>query len=96
MEHVKEWRKVIQNMKEVLKVGGTLFLTTRSKGFPLHSYPHDYWRYEIADMEYIFGDMEIIDLRIDPMKSHPGVFIIAKKTEETGTVDLSKLELLHV
>ena len=96
MEHVEDWRTVINNMKKILKIGGVLFLTTRSKGFPLHSFPYDYWRYELIDIEYIFSDMEKIDLRPDPLKSHPGVFIIARKIEETGTVDLNKLELFHI
>jgi len=49
-------------MKAVLKPGGFIYITTRSRGFPYHAYPHDYWRYEIEDMEKIFGDFEIIAL----------------------------------
>ncbi|MEM2622979.1 MAG: class I SAM-dependent methyltransferase [Candidatus Nezhaarchaeales archaeon] len=33
LEHVKDWRKVIANMKDVLKPGGYIYITTRSKDF---------------------------------------------------------------
>ncbi len=31
LEHVRDWRKVIINMKDVLKPGGYMYITTRSK-----------------------------------------------------------------
>jgi hypothetical protein len=77
IEHVENWQNVINNFKSILKVGGTLLITTRSKGFPYHCYPYDFWRFEIDDMEYIFTDFEIQYLESD--LSEPGVFIKAKK-----------------
>ena len=65
MEHVFDWRLIINNIKSVLKRGGFIYLTTRSKGFPYHAYPHDYWRYEPSDMVRIFRDFEIIRLETD-------------------------------
>jgi SAM-dependent methyltransferase len=76
LEHVKDWRKVINNLKEVLKPNGYIYITTRSKGFPYHGYPYDFWRYEVEDMKEIFKDFEIIKLEKDP--EAPGVFLKAK------------------
>ena len=43
LEHVRDWKGAITNMKRVLRPGGILIVTTRSLGFPLHGYPWDYW-----------------------------------------------------
>jgi hypothetical protein len=64
-------------MKTVLRTGGTLLITTRSKGFGVHAYPYDFWRYEIDDMKRIFGDLDIQKLERDPTR--PGVFLKATK-----------------
>ena len=73
LEHVVDWRSVVANLKGVLKPGGLLLVTTRSKGYPFHAYPHDYWRYELDDMRHIFSDFEIELLQADPVA--PGVFL---------------------
>ncbi|MDD3905377.1 MAG: class I SAM-dependent methyltransferase [Candidatus Omnitrophica bacterium] len=78
LEHVKNWKKVIWNLKHVVKPGGIVVVTTRSKGFPNHSYPFDFWRYEISDIEHIFADFDIKVLEKDT--GAPGVFLLAKKT----------------
>lgn len=81
LEHVHNWRSAICEIKRVLKVGGILVLTTRGPGFPLHAYPHDYWRFDIEDFKKIFSDMRVIELQEDPMA--PGVFVAAiKKSSE--------------
>ncbi len=91
LEHVKDWRKVIVNIKNVLKLGGILVLTTRSKGFPAHGYPHDFWRFEVEDIERIFEDFEIISLQQDP--EAPGVFIKAMKPVKFNATDLSNIKI---
>jgi len=91
LEHVFDWRTVVNNMKAVLKPGGLIYLTTRSRGFHYHAYPHDYWRYEIEDMEKIFGDFEIIALEKD--WEAPGVFLKARKPTSWSPNDLSQIEL---
>lgn len=95
LEHVEDWRAVVSNFKKVLKPGGVMFITTRSKGFGYHGYPGDYWRYEIADMQAIFADMEILALQPDPFE--PGVFMKARKpAKKFKEKDLSKYELYAI
>lgn len=91
LEHAKDWRAAVQQMKDVLKVGGLLVVTTRSKGFPYHGYPHDYWRYRIEHFQQIFSDMTILTLQNDPM--HPGVFLKAMKEQATGSLNLGRIEV---
>jgi len=77
LEHVKDWRIVINNMKGVLKRRGKIYITTCSYGFQYHGYPYDFWRYEIEDMKQIFSDFNILDLRKKPLSC--GVFLKAEK-----------------
>ena len=93
-EHVFDWRSVVNNMKAVLKPGGFIYITVPSRGFPYHAYPHDYWRYEIEDMEKIFGDFEAIALEKD--WKGPGVFLKARKPTNWSPNDLSQIMLYSV
>lgn len=94
MEHIEDWRAAIHNFKAVLKPGGLLILTTRSWGFPYHEYPGDFWRYEIADMQALFADCEIVTLESDP--SEPGVFLKARKPVDFVEADLSAYALRSI
>ena len=91
LEHVRDWRLVVDNMKRVLKRGGYIYITTRSRGFPYHGYPYDFWRYELEDMVKIFSDFKIVCLKRDP--SMPGVFIKARKPEDWRPIKLSYIAL---
>jgi SAM-dependent methyltransferase len=87
MEHVRDWRLILSNMKRSLTVGGLLVVTTRSFGFPQHDYPADYWRYELSDMRVLFGDLTIELLEADDPAT-PGVFIVARKPQQFDELDL--------
>jgi SAM-dependent methyltransferase len=91
LEHVKKWRAAISNLKNVLKEGGLVLITTRSQGFPHHGYPDDFWRYDVADLRIIFSDFFIEHLTPDP--SSPGVFLKARKNApfREGSLDSHKL-----
>ncbi len=91
LEHAENWKKVISGSKNVVKEGGVMLHTTVSKGFGLHEYPHDYWRYEPDDMRHIFSDCEILVLEKDTQI--PGVFIKARKKAGWKELDLSGYQL---
>jgi SAM-dependent methyltransferase len=94
LEHVRDWRGTVRAMKDVVAPGGVLLVTTRSKGFNLHAYPSDFWRYELHDMRAIFAEFDIATLESDPAK--PGVFLKARKLENAHRVELSSIELYSV
>jgi SAM-dependent methyltransferase len=90
LEHVRNWKLVISNFKNVVKSGGKIVITTRSYGFPYHGYPYDFWRYELEDIKKIFSDCVIERLERDPEK---GVFAKIVKPENFIENDLSDYEL---
>lgn len=87
IEHTKNWRKVVSNMKHLCRPGGILLVTTRSRGFHYHAYPHDYWRYEPEDIRNIFADFTIERVETDPRD--PGVFVRAVRPDRFVEKDLS-------
>lgn len=94
LEHCEKWKEAIFNLKGVLKENGLLILTTRSKGFPLHNHPSDYWRFEMDDMRKIFNDMK--DVLILSDFQDPGVFVYAKKPINFISNDLSNIEIYKI
>jgi SAM-dependent methyltransferase len=96
LEHVQDWRAAVSNLKRVVRPGGVLVVTTRSKGFPLHAYPYDFWRYEQSDVRAIFSDFSIELLENDSPVS-PGVFFKARKpAHDFAEQDLGGLRLHSV
>jgi SAM-dependent methyltransferase len=96
LEHVQDWRLVINNIKMVLKCGGYTYITTRSKGMPYHGYPYDFWRYDVEDGNKIFSDFEIIVAEKDEVRDGNGIFLKARKPEDYKPVDLSSLSLYSI
>jgi len=60
LEHVTNWRSIINNMKEILK-RTDIYITTCSKGFPYHAYPYDFWRYEVEDMKKFLKILKLLN-----------------------------------
>lgn len=87
LEHVKDWRKAVSNLKNICKEGGIILITTRAIGFRYHGYPYDFWRFETGDMENIFSDCKILALEKD--LAQPGTFIKVKKPKNFNEIDLS-------
>jgi len=94
LEHVEDWRPIVEQLKILVKPKGLLLITTRSPGFPYHPYPIDVWRYTLEDFRNIFSDMEILAVCSDWQV--PGVFIKARKPDPYTPRNLSKMELARV
>lgn len=94
IEHVRDWRAVISNLKNVCRPGGVMLITTPSIGFPFHAYPHDFWRYEPSDMEHIFEDCTIERLEKNPYGV--GVCVKVRKPQPFQEKDLSDYALYSV
>lgn len=93
LEHIQDWRKAINNFKDVCKTDGIILVTTRSYGCPYHGHPYDFWRYEIDDMKRIFSDCIIEKLDKDPLS---GVFAKMRKPKSFVISDLSEYELYSI
>jgi SAM-dependent methyltransferase len=63
LEHtVRPWL-VVAAMKQILKPGGHLWISTPAYGFPEHKFPRDCYRFgEDAYRLWIFSDMDLVDL----------------------------------
>lgn len=83
LEHAADWRAAMRGMAGALAPGGLLVLTTRSKGFPLHGFPDDHWRFPVESMGLILKalGLDVIRLEPDPDPASPGVFALARKPE---------------
>jgi len=90
LEHAEHWRDCINSMKQV--TSNLLVITTRGPGFPLHSYPDDWWRYTPDDFSKIFADFDIEINKPDTDPNSPGVFFMGRKTKRTP-VDLTKIDI---
>jgi SAM-dependent methyltransferase len=94
LEHARDWRGAVRNMKAVCRPGGVLAFTTRSRGFKYHAWPHDFWRYEPEDVERIFPEAEILALERDPQD--PGIFVKLRLPAAGQGPDLEAVELFSI
>lgn len=97
LEHLRYWREFIHIAKTAIRPQGVMIFTTRSKGFPFHHAPFDFWRYEEEDMREIFSDCEILAIESDTREVNgwvtPGVFVAARKPSDFVEKDLADIEL---
>lgn len=98
LEHVQDWRTAVTQMKMMLRGRGLLVVTSCCPGFPYHGYPHDYWRYTVDDFLAIFADLdvELCDThQYEPSEIY-GVLLKGWRTEKSGLLDLSTIDVLPV
>ena len=95
LEHVRDWRRVAHNLKNLLREDGILVCTTRSRGFEFHGYPLDFWRFEPEDISEIFGDLEVETIERD-IDDPPGVFFRARRPSGFTERDLDAYSLYSV
>lgn len=88
LEHVEDWRDALRNLKAVVKVGGTLILTTRRPGFPRHCHPHDHWRFTPRLLRRALDDW--VSVKADAVPGQGVAVRAVKPIQHVGT-DLSKL-----
>ena len=64
LEHDCDYMGTVRQLREIVKVGGYLVITTPSFGFPEHLYPKHYANFgQDAFREWFFDGMQIVDLR---------------------------------
>jgi SAM-dependent methyltransferase len=72
LEHVQDWRRVVESMKNILKVDGFIYLTAPAPGFPKHNYPGDFWRFTCRDFLNMFADFAVCDCRFLEVSMYKG------------------------
>jgi len=93
LEHVDDWRTAMTQMASVTRPGGSLVVTTRSRGFPFHPFPVDNWRFSaglLAEAMETVG-CDVVELYDDPQ--FPGMFCKARRTGPIGSLDHLEAEL---
>jgi len=93
VEHIKDWKKVISNIKRICKPNGLILVSGRSPGYPYHPHPIDGWRYGLDDIRQIFSDCKILVLENDTQA--PGFFVKVRKPDTFIENDLLDYELYN-
>ena len=104
LEHIRDWKTAVSNLKNICKPGGILLIILPSD-WVFHAYPHDYWRYKKEDIENIFSDCDILVL--DEKSQVPSlissifadfslVYSKIRKPEQFVEKDLSACQLYSV
>lgn len=63
LEHDEAFWDTVSQLRDMVKRGGYLIITTPTYGFPVHRFPRDYWRFgEDAYREVFFEGWHILNL----------------------------------
>ncbi|MFC1709977.1 class I SAM-dependent methyltransferase [Candidatus Omnitrophota bacterium] len=94
LEHVKDWKTAVTNIKNICKKGGIIYVIVPSQ-FPYHGFPYDFWRYKKEDIEAIFSDFQIVALEED-LQNPKTVYAKLKKPANYEANDLTDYELYSI
>ncbi|GAB4279599.1 MAG TPA: methyltransferase type 11 [Opitutae bacterium] len=94
LQHCRNWKAALSNMKRVCRPGGKIVVTVPSRGHPYHGYPSDFWRYEMDDLSTMFSDYEVLALEED--ERGRGTFICARKPANYQETDLTNYRLYSI
>ena len=93
LEHIRDWKKAVREISNILNVEGLVILITHSPGFEKHSEPDDdYWRFSSNDLYDMFQGFSIQEISKSP--EHEVLFAGLKR--ETWLADLSGLSVFEV
>jgi SAM-dependent methyltransferase len=75
LEHDDKFWQSLREIRRVLRVGGTMLLTTRGNGFPEHEFPMDLWRFMPQSGELLceMAGCKPTEVQLDP--EQPGIFV---------------------
>jgi len=90
LEHIRDWKKTISNIKNICKPNGIILIIVPSK-WPFHEYPYDFWRYKKEDIKNIFSDCTIMVLEEDSQMPSL-VYAKVKKPKNFIENDLSEYQ----
>lgn len=93
LEHVDDVHAAVREMHRVMKVGGTLLLGVPFRQ-PIHSHPHDYWRFTRYGIGYLLKDKfrieELKEVWPDTEYEFPSAYMVKaikiNSTDSTGSL----------
>lgn len=94
LEHTRDWRSNISNIKNICKPKGTILIIVPID-WPYHEWPFDFWRFKRKDIEEIFSDCSILTLEEDDKKPSLA-YVLIRKPEQFTEIDLSGHKLFSV
>jgi len=92
LEHICQWKKAVNNMKQLLIPGGLIYIAVPGIKFHYHGYPFDWWRWTTGDFKSIFSDFAI--LKMDQIENI--LLFIAKKPLDFKINDISNYKVYSI
>ena len=94
LEHLKDWKKAISNIKNICKQNGIILIIVPSN-WSYHEHPYDFWRYNKDDIKNIFSDCSILALEEDAQKPSL-IYAKIRKPNEFIEKDLTQYQLYSI